>query len=117
MTSPLALAEPKLPEDIPEVSKAPFKTQIIKHGNLIAYVKPLYTTFGDPGGYVTTSGTYDGVAKLILTLNTKPFPITVGCSGALISNTHILTAAHCVTSDKNAKLILKEGTLLMLHKQ
>jgi len=110
MTSPLALAEPKLPEDIPEVSKAPFKTQIIKHGNLIAYVKPLYTTYGNPVDYITAPGTYDGVAKLILTLNTKPFPITVGCSGALISNTHILTAAHCVTSDKNAKLILKEGT-------
>jgi len=110
MTSPLALAEPKLPEDIPEVSKAPFKTQIIKHGNLIAYVKPLYTTYGNPVDYITAPGTYDGVAKLILTLNTKPFPITVGCSGALISDTHILTAAHCVTSDKNGKLILKEGT-------
>lgn len=109
-TASISFSEAFLPEDLPDVSQAPFKTQIIKHGNLVAFVKPLYTTYGDPADYVTGLGTYDGVAKLILTLDTKPRSITVGCSGVLISNTHILTAAHCVTDDKRGKLILKEGT-------
>jgi len=110
-TISISFSEALLPEDLPEVSQAHFPTQIIKHGNLVAFVKPLYTTYGDnPADYETALGTYNGVAKLYLTLNTKPFPINVGCSGVLISDMHILTAAHCVTNSKNAKLILKEGT-------
>jgi len=41
-------------------------------------------------------------------LDTKTRSIKVGCGGTFISDVHILTAAHCVTN-KNAKLILKEG--------
>ena len=111
LASPLVAAEPKLPEDLPEVSQAPFKTQVIKHGNLIAELMPLYTTAReDPSDIISGNSDYEGVAKLYLDLNTKPRSATVGCSGALISPTHILTAAHCVTNDKNGKLILLSGT-------
>ncbi len=99
-------AEPKKPKDLPDVSQAPFKVKVIQAGNLIAYYRPLYTTFGDPAEYVTAAGgTYDGVGDLILTRT----DFTVRCSGALLpTGTHVLTAAHCVTDDRG-NLILDSG--------
>lgn len=106
LSIPSAYSEATAPEDLPDVSKAPFKVRVIEAGDLKAYFRPLYTTYGNPGDYETgPGGSLDGVGKLILTRT----DFTVGCSGALLSTgIHVLTAAHCVT-DNNGNLNLVSG--------
>ena len=109
LVSPISLgafAQEKGPRDLPEVSQAPFNVKVIRGGGLTAFVLPLYTTFGDPSGYVTSpGGTLDGVGDLILTRS----DFTVRCSGALLpTGKHVLTAAHCITDDRG-RLNLQSG--------
>ncbi len=96
-----------LPQNLPDVSQAPFKVRAIEGNGFIAFVKPLYTVADDPSLHLTgAGGVHDGVAKLILVRD----DFTVGCSGALLTTgIHVLTAAHCVTND-SGDLILISGS-------
>ena len=88
-------SEAKLPENLPDVSKAPQKVRIIEGENMIAYARTFLTTVDDPSNHLTPSGNpHDGVALLSVSLTDGDF----WCSGTLLpTGEHILTAAHCIT--------------------
>lgn len=104
-----ASALPNLPDDLPDVSKAPEKVRVIQGENLIAYAKAHYTTYDNPANYQTGSN-YSGVAQLYLPSGSGAI---YGCSGALLpTGSHILTAAHCVTdSNGNLDLVINNNSI------
>ena len=104
-----ASALPNLPDDLPNVSKAPEKVRVIQGENLIAYAKAHYTTYDNPTNYQTGSN-YSGVAQLYLPSGSGAI---YGCSGALLpTGSHILTAAHCVTdSNGNLDLVINNNSI------
>ncbi len=75
--------------------------------DLVAQMRPLYTTAADPAGHVTSpGGVFDGVTQLTLNRSDGTFL----CSGTLLSNgRELLTAAHCLTDD-NGNLITNSVT-------
>jgi secreted trypsin-like serine protease len=97
-----------LPENLPDQSQAPYHVRVIEGENITAYARPLYTSLDNPSNHeVDTSGSHDGVAKLILTRTDGTF----GCSGTLANDrVHVFTAAHCVT-DLDGNYILTSGTV------
>ncbi len=103
----IPFSEAILPENLPEKSQAPYNVRIIEGENIIAYVRPLYTSHDNPLNHqVDTSGPHDGVARLILTRTDGTF----GCSGTLATDKlHVFTAAHCV-ADKFGNYILTSGS-------
>lgn len=109
LTVGIASALPNLPDDLPNVSKAPEKVRVIQGENLIAYAKAHYTTYDNPANYQTGSN-YSGVAQLYLPSGSGAI---YGCSGALLpTGSHILTAAHCVTdSNGNLDLIINNNSI------
>jgi len=61
----ISFVEAKLPENLPDVSKAPQKVRVIQTENITAYARTLYTTVDDPDNH--ESGIlFDGVARLSL---------------------------------------------------
>ncbi len=85
--------------------------------NLVAQMRPLYTTVDDPALHVTSPGVaFDGVTQLTLNRSDGTFI----CSGTLLNNgKELLTAAHCLTDDAGnlntnsitAKFQLPSGTI------
>lgn len=111
LSSGISAGVSALPEHVPDIAKVkakPFAQTIIETENLRAVVQPLYTTYGDPANYLTSSGgSLDGAGLLILTRS----DFTVGCTGGLLwTGEHVLTAAHCVTDDFGNN-ILQSGTV------
>lgn len=101
----------ELPDHVPDIAKikvGQFTQTVIKTENLHAVIQPLYTTYGDPADYLTSSGgSLDGAGLLILTRSDGTF----GCTGGLLwTGEHVLTAAHCVTNDFGSN-ILQSGTV------
>ena len=111
LTSTIAIpsSEAILPENLPGVSQAPYHVQVIEHGNYIAYLSPLYTTYGDPSSYLT-GNVANGVGKLMLVTTQGTF----GCTGTLLDPTHVLTAAHCI-SDSSGNNILTGGNISLIN--
>lgn len=66
--------------------------------DLIAEIRPLLTTFGDPADNIVGPGQgFDGVAKLRINRSDGLF----SCTGTLLNGGQdILTAAHCLTDDQ-----------------
>ena len=107
IASSIPFSQAILPENLPDKSQAPYNLRIIEGENIIAYVRPLYTSPDDPSNHeVDTTLPHDGVAELILVRTDGTF----GCSGTLaIDKLHVFTAAHCV-SDNNGNYILISGS-------
>ncbi len=56
----IPFSEAILPENLPEKSQAPYNLRIIEGENIIAYVRPLYTSLDDPSNHqVDTSLPHD----------------------------------------------------------
>ena len=99
-------SEAILPEDLPDVSQAPYNVRVIEGENIIAYARPLLTSQDNPSNHqVPNSDPYNGVARLIIARTDGTFL----CSGTLAQDKiHVFTAAHCVTDD-NGNYILTSG--------
>ena len=101
-----------LPQNLPDVVKIhapPFKEKIIDANGWRAVIMPLLTTTNDPDDLLYLSGTdFPGVAVLLLPRTDIPEGFFAVCTGSLIAQDFILTAAHCVTNDAG-QLVLKEG--------
>jgi len=94
------------PQNLPDVSQAPFKVRVIDSDGLRAEIRPLITTAGNPGDYLTGSGgNFDGVGDVIL--QRSDFSGLIRCSGSLLNTgMHVLTAAHCVTDSRGNYVLL-----------
>ncbi len=111
LASGITVNSSALPDHVPDIAKVKvgqFTQTIIQTDNLRAVFQPLYTTFGDPANYLTSSGgALDGAGLLILTRSDGTF----GCTGGLLwTGEHVLTAAHCVT-DARGNNVLQSGTV------
>lgn len=101
-----------LPQNLPEVVQIhapPFKAKIIDANGWRAVIMPLLTTTNSPDDYVSGT-TFPGVAVLLLPRTDIPEEFVAVCTGSLITEDFILTAAHCVTNDAG-ELVLKAGGL------
>ena len=101
-----------LPQNLPDVVQIhapPFKAKIIDANGWRAVIMPLLTTTNSPDNYVSGT-TFPGVAVLLLPRTDIPEEFVAVCTGSLIAQDFILTAAHCVTNDAG-ELVLKAGGL------
>ncbi len=98
-----------LPQNLPDVSQAPFKVRVIEGNGFIAFLKPVLTVVDDPSLHLT-DGAHDGVGKLELIRSDFPGRV-IGCSGALLTEIYVLTAAHCVTDGNGRLTVLTSGNV------